>query len=87
MPIVWIPSLLRNLTAGQEKLTVQGNTVRQVVEELERRFPGIKARLCDNDGLRPGIAVAINAQIARQGLRELVTEDSEVHFVAAVSGG
>jgi len=87
MPVVWIPALLRGLTGGQEKLTVPGTTVRLVVEEMERRFPGIKTRLCDGDNLRPGIAVAVNSQISRQGLREPVTEYSEVHFVPAVSGG
>jgi len=87
MPVVWIPSLLRAMTGGQEKLTVPGTTVRQVVEELERRFPGFKARLCEGEALRSGIAVAINAQIARQGLREPVGDDAEIHFVLAVSGG
>jgi molybdopterin converting factor small subunit len=87
MPVVWIPSLLRGLTGGQEKLTVPGQTVRQVIEELERRFPGIKARLCDADGLRPGIAVAVNTAMARKGLEEAVADDSEVHFLPAISGG
>jgi molybdopterin synthase sulfur carrier subunit len=87
MPIVWIPSLLRGLTGGQDKVTIPGRTVREVVEELERRFPGTKARLCEDDELKPGVAVAINTQVARRGLREVVPENSEVHFVHAVSGG
>jgi molybdopterin converting factor small subunit len=87
MPVVWIPSLLRDLTGGQEKLTLPGHTVRQVIDELERRYPGIQARLCDADGLRPGIAVAVDTQIARRSLREPVAENSEVHFLVAVSGG
>jgi molybdopterin synthase sulfur carrier subunit len=87
MPVVWIPSLLRGLTGGQERLTVPGRTVRQVIEELERRFPGIQARLCDADDLRPGIAVAVDTQVARRGLGEPVAEQSEVHFLPAVSGG
>jgi sulfur-carrier protein len=87
MPVVWIPSQLRGLTGGQEKLSVPGLTVRQVVDELEQRFPGIKARLCDAQGLRPGIAVAVDTAIARRGLSEPVPEDAEVHFLPAVSGG
>ena len=87
MPVVWIPSLLRGLTGGQEKLTIPGRTVGEVVDELDRRFPGVKARLCDAGGFRPGVAVAVNAQVARRGLQEKLSNDSEVHFVHAVSGG
>jgi molybdopterin converting factor small subunit len=87
MAVVWIPSLLRGLTGGQEKLTVPGRTVRQVVEALEQQFPGIQARLCDAAGLRPGIAVAVDAHLARRGLSEPVAEHSEVHFLPAISGG
>jgi molybdopterin synthase sulfur carrier subunit len=87
MAVVWIPSLLRDLTGGQETVTVPGATVRQIVDELDHLYPGIKDRLCDANGLRPGIAVAVGTQIARLGLREPVAEDSEVHFLPAVSGG
>jgi molybdopterin converting factor small subunit len=87
MPVVWIPSLMRNLTGGKETVTVSGNTIGQVIEELERQFPGIKSRLCDSGGLRRGIAVAVDTQVGRLGLAESVSEHSEVHFLPAVSGG
>jgi len=87
MPVVWIPSLLRDLTGGQETVTVSGATVRQVVEALDQSFPGIKGRLCDGDGLRLGMAVAVGMEIARLGLAQPVPEGSEVHFVPAISGG
>lgn len=87
MATVWIPSLLRSLTGGQESLQVPGATVRQIVDNLEKQFPGIKARLCDGDELRRGIAVAVNAQVAQAGLAAQVPENSEVHFVPAISGG
>ena len=87
MPVVWIPSLMRNLTGGKETVTVPGSTIGQVIEELEREFPGIKSRLCDAGGLRRGIAVAVDTQVGRLGLAEPVNEDSEVHFLPAVSGG
>jgi molybdopterin synthase sulfur carrier subunit len=87
MATVWIPSLLRGLTQGRETVTVPGATVRQVIEELERLFPGLRDRLCDANGLRPGIAVAVDTQVARLGLLQPVAENSEVHFLPAVSGG
>jgi len=87
MAIVWIPSLLRDLTHGRENVTVPGATVRQIIDNLDAHYPGIKPRLCDDDGLRPGIAVAIDTQIAQGGLAQPVPENSEVHFVPAISGG
>jgi molybdopterin converting factor small subunit len=66
---------------------VPGNTVRQIIDALEAAYPGIKARLCDANGLRPGLAVAVDSEIARLGLSQAVAEESEVHFLPAVSGG
>jgi molybdopterin synthase sulfur carrier subunit len=87
MARVWIPSLLRDLTDGQERLEVPGQTVRQVIEEMERRYPGMKGRLCAGDSLRSGIAVVINSQVAQLGLLQTVGPNSELHFLPALSGG
>lgn len=87
MAVVWIPSLLRDLTGGHESVTVGGATVRQVIEALDRAYPGVKNRLCDGQGLRSGIAVAVDTQVARLGLLQPVGETSEVHFLPAISGG
>ena len=84
---VWIPSLLRDLTAGRETVRVDGQTVRQVIAALDRLYPGIKQRLCEGDLLRPGLAVAVDTQIAPLGLLQPVREGGEVHFLPAVSGG
>lgn len=88
MPTVWIPSLLREATGGRETVTVAGSTVGQVIDSLDSLYPGVKTRLCDEAGdLRPGIAIAIDTQMARFGLKEPVRENSEVHFLPAISGG
>ncbi len=87
MAIVWIPSLLRDLTGGQPTVTVPGATVRQVIEALDRLYPGIKDRLCDANGLRSSVAVAVDTQVAGLGLLQPVGANSEVHFIAAISGG
>jgi molybdopterin synthase sulfur carrier subunit len=87
MATVWIPSLLRDLTKDQERVQVSGSNVGQVIAELERTYPGVKARLCDENGLRRGIAVAVDTQVARLGLQQPVAENSEVHFLPAISGG
>jgi molybdopterin synthase sulfur carrier subunit len=87
MPVVWIPALLRNLTGGEEKLIVPGETVRQAIEALDARYPGVMARLCDEGRLRPNIAVFVDGVASRERLRHRLTEASEVHFVPAISGG
>jgi molybdopterin synthase sulfur carrier subunit len=87
MATVWIPSLLRDLTNGRQTVAVPGATVRQVIEALDRLYPGLRDRLCDANGLRPGMSVAVDTQVARLGLAEPVGPTAEVHFLPAVGGG
>lgn len=84
---VWIPALHRDLTNGQEIVTVTGETVGEVVAQLEARFPGLEERLCEEGRLRPHIAVAVNGEVTRRGLRQRLTAPSEIHFIPALSGG
>ena len=46
MATVFIPALIRDLTGGQTRVIVPGNSVREVITQLETRFPGIAGRLC-----------------------------------------
>ena len=87
MAIVWIPSFLRDLTAGRETLVVPGRTVGQVVDALDERHPGFRDRVCEGSQLRPEIAVHVDGKVAQLGLRAPVGEDSEVQFLPAVAGG
>ena len=76
MARVWIPSLLRDVTGGQETVTVPGASVRQVIDELDRLHPGVRARLCDGDALRSGLAAVVDNEVARLGLLQPVSPDS-----------
>ena len=87
MAIVAIPSLMQELTDGKEKATVEGNTIREVLSNLESIYPGFKARICDDDQIRPNIAVYVDGALTREGMRQQVSEDSEIHFLPAISGG
>jgi sulfur-carrier protein len=87
MPVVWIPSLLQSLTQGEDKVTVPGATIQELIDNLEARYPGVKERLCDRGELRPHIAVAIDGDVSPEGLEQDVQESSEVHFIPALSGG
>ncbi len=87
MAVVFIPPLMQGLTGGDDKVSVQGATLRQVVNNLGAIYPGLKERLLDGDDLSPGIAVSVDGEFTRLGLLQPVREESEVHFLPAISGG
>lgn len=87
MPVVWIPALLQPLSGGKQKVSLPGETVRQVIDNLELQFPGMRERLLDGDRLRPAIAVAVDGVISQEKLRHRLEENSELHFMPAISGG
>ncbi len=87
MAVVFIPPLLRDLTDGQISVSVPGDSVREVIKELESRFPRIAERLCEDGRIRPGMAVAVDSIVSTIGMRHHLSETSEVHFLPALSGG
>ncbi len=87
MPVVWIPALLRSLTAGHDRVSAEGNTLADLIADLDVRHPGLRDRLCDGANLRPGLAVVIDGDVARLGLDQPVADATEVHFVRAIGGG
>lgn len=87
MAAVFIPTMLQPLSGGVRQVSIEAKNVRQVVEELERLYPGMKERLVEDGRLRPNISVAVDGDVARMGLLEKVGADSEVHFVPAIGGG
>jgi len=87
MPRVFIPPPLRDLTNDIEVVEVEGNNVRQVVESLEQKYPGIKSRLCDGDQLKAELSVAIGSSVNSLRMLAKVAEDDEVHFLPIIGGG
>ncbi len=87
MPRVYIPPQLRRLTGDQETVEVTGKNVREVIRNLDEKFPGIKDRLCEGSSLKPDICVAVGSSVSSLGLLAPVKEDQEVHFLPIVGGG
>ncbi len=87
MVTVFVPTMLLPVTGGVRRVELQAANVRQIINALEEQFPGIRERLLEGNQVRPNLSVAIDGEIARMGLLERVREDSEVHFVPAISGG
>ena len=87
MAIIFIPTMLQPLTGGVKQTECEGRNVRQIIDGLEARYPGIKERLVEDGEIRANLAVAIDGDVARMGMLERVSENSEVHFVPAIGGG
>ena len=87
MPTIFIPAPIRNLTTGKASVVVAGPSVREAIASLEAEYPGVKERLCEGERVRPNISVMVDGQISHLKMREKLREDSEVHFVIAISGG
>lgn len=87
MPTIFIPAPLRDLTQGKALVTVSASSVREAIDSLEAEFPGVKDRLCEGEKVRPNISVLVDGQVSHLKMRERLEENSEVHFVIAISGG
>lgn len=90
MATVRIPTPLRKLTDGKEEVTADGTTVGEVISNLEKAHPGIKARICDDSGeVRKFVNIFANDEDIRflSNLDTPVKDSDEVSIVPAIAGG
>ena len=87
MAVVWVPSMMRDLTAGQDRVRAPGATVAEVIDALERAHPGVKERLLARGQLASGVMVTVDGKRALRGLQEQVGGESEVRFLPVMAGG
>lgn len=84
---VWIAQPLRSYTGEARFVEVEGSDLREVLDHLEQRYPGIRFRMIDEqDQIRQHIHIFIGQQMAHS-LEEAVPPGQEVMIVAALSGG
>jgi molybdopterin converting factor small subunit len=87
---VRIPAPLRKLTQEQPVVDCQGKTVEDILAHLETQYPGIKERICDENGqIRRFINVFINGEDIRfkDGAKTAVPEGAEISIIPAIAGG
>jgi molybdopterin synthase sulfur carrier subunit len=87
---VLIPTPLQRLTDNQPEVVVEGSDVREVIGNLEAKFPGVRARLCDDNGvLRRFVNIYINEEDIRflKGEATPLQDGDEVSIVPAIAGG
>jgi molybdopterin converting factor small subunit len=84
---VWIPSPLLSYTDQRKQVEAEGATLAELLVDLDRRFPGIRFRVIDEqDGLRPHMRLFVNRADVRR-LDVALRASDEVHIFQALSGG
>jgi molybdopterin synthase sulfur carrier subunit len=90
MATVKLPTILRKFTANEARVSAEGATLRDVLGDLETRYPGItKNVLADDGGLHRFINVYVNDEDVRYlgSLETEVKEGDTVSILPAVAGG
>ncbi len=84
---VRVASPLRSYTQGAASVTAQGDSVAELLDGLERRFPGMRFRMIDEqDGIRPHIRLYAGTREIRAILEPMGAETT-LHIICALSGG
>ncbi|MEK7699523.1 MAG: MoaD/ThiS family protein [Planctomycetota bacterium] len=91
MPVkVRIPTPLRTVTKGADEVTAEGKNIKEIIENLEANYKGIKERICDNDGqIRRFINFYLNDEDIRfMGNQDTPVKDGDqISIVPAIAGG
>ncbi len=90
MPSIRVPSALRTFTGGNSDVEVAATSVRDALTELDRRHPGIAAKVLDaSGGVRPFIRIYVGPDDigGLAGLDTALTERDEVSIIPAIAGG
>jgi MoaD family protein len=87
---VIIPAPLQKLTKNQAEVEASGDDVRGLIEDLEKSFPGLKERICDESGkIRRFINIYVNEEDVRflQQDKTPLKSGDEVSIIPAIAGG
>lgn len=80
MAVVYLSSLLTRHTGGEGQVTIEAPRVKELLDALRLRYPGLGNELDD-------LAVAIDGQIHQDPAFEALSPTSEVYFVPKIAGG
>ncbi len=87
---VRIPQALQKLTQNKAEVEAEAGDIRGLIEDLEKNFPGIKERLCDEKGaLRRFINIYVNEEDIRflESDKTVLKDKDEVSIIPAIAGG
>ena len=84
---VSIPSPLYSYTGNQREVSAIGETIGEVMRDLDRQFPGLRFRIItEQDTVRPHIKLYVNEELVNRLDAKLAPGD-RVHIITALSGG
>jgi molybdopterin converting factor small subunit len=84
---VRIPTLLRSYTNGEKEVDIEGDTLLDVLTELDKLFPGIKFRFInEQEEIREHMKIFVN-QVEVKDLQRQMQADDDVFIIQALSGG
>ena len=87
---VRIPTPLRKLTNGESEVEANGADISQLIDDLEKNYPGIKEKLCeDNGNVRKFLNIYLNDDDIRfmDSLATEVKDGDNVSLIPAIAGG
>jgi molybdopterin synthase sulfur carrier subunit len=87
---IHVPAMLRSCCGGAKELLLPAASVRAALEEIERRYPSLHSRICDETGaVRRHVNVFVNVvhMRDREGLDTRLVPGDVLTIVPAVSGG
>ena len=87
---VRIPAPLRKLTQDKAVVEVDGQTIQDLLTSLDKNYPGLKDRICDESGqIRRFVNIFVNGEDIRfkDGPKTKVDEGAEVSIIPAIAGG
>ena len=89
MTSVRIPPTLREVTGGEREVAAEGDTVRELLEDLMGRFPALRSQLVEDGDLAPFVNVYVEGEDVRtmDGLETDVRPGATVILLPAMAGG
>ncbi len=86
---VRIPTILRTFTGGEKAVRGDGATLQEVLDDIDARNPGLKARIVESEALRRFVNVYVNDEDVRfaGGLNAPTSDGDVVVVLPAVAGG
>ena len=90
MPTIRVPSALRTLTGGASDVEVSAATVRDALAELDKKHPGVAAKVLDGAGaVKPFIRIYVGPDDigGLSGLATTVAARDEISIIPAIAGG
>jgi sulfur-carrier protein len=89
MSVVRIPPTLRPDVGGERQIEVDGDTVRELLDDLVSRFPALRRQLVENGDIAPFVNVYVEGEDVRtlEGLDTPVREGATVILLPAMAGG